>query len=156
VGPPEQTDRWFSVRCVLRAGGTYEERINLWRVGSFAEAIAAAEVEAEAYAADVGAVYAGLAQAYELFDAPGHGAEVFSLMRDSDLDAEAYLEAFFATGREREGTVDQDGPWVVWRQDDNGNRFEVTRCPTRSEAERIAAEFEARGHRQTYWAAKSA
>ncbi len=41
--------------------------------------------------------------------------------------------------------------WTVWRQDDNGNRFEVRRLATREEAESLAAEFEARGHKQFYW-----
>jgi hypothetical protein len=38
----------------------------------------------------------------------------------------------------------------VWRQDDNGNRFVVERHLSRDEAERLAAEFEARGHKQVY------
>jgi hypothetical protein len=41
--------------------------------------------------------------------------------------------------------------WVVWRQDDNGNRYVVRRLPTLEEAERLAAELEARGHKQLYW-----
>jgi O-acetyl-ADP-ribose deacetylase (regulator of RNase III) len=44
--------------------------------------------------------------------------------------------------------------WVVWRQDDNGNRYEVRRYATRTEAEALAAEMEARGHKQTYWVAR--
>lgn len=39
----------------------------------------------------------------------------------------------------------------VMRQDDNGNRFVVAREPAEDEAERLAAEFEARGHKQLYW-----
>jgi hypothetical protein len=42
---------------------------------------------------------------------------------------------------------------MVWRQDDNGNRFEVTRLHSRAEAEALAATMEARGHKQTYWVA---
>jgi hypothetical protein len=41
--------------------------------------------------------------------------------------------------------------WIVWRQDDNGNRYEVARRESRAAAEELAAEFEARGHKQTYW-----
>jgi hypothetical protein len=41
--------------------------------------------------------------------------------------------------------------WAVGRQDDNGNRFVVQRGLSRPEAERLAAEFEARGHKQLYW-----
>jgi hypothetical protein len=44
--------------------------------------------------------------------------------------------------------------WTVWRQDDNGNRYEVSRHDTRGEAESVAAEMEARGHKQTYWVAE--
>ncbi|MEU8658979.1 hypothetical protein [Actinoplanes philippinensis] len=43
--------------------------------------------------------------------------------------------------------------WVVWRQDDNGNRFVVTKRASRAEAEEVAAEMEARGHKQLYWVA---
>jgi len=43
---------------------------------------------------------------------------------------------------------------VVWRQDDNGNRSEVARVPSRGDADALAATMEARGHRQIYWVAK--
>ncbi|MFJ2187662.1 SPOR domain-containing protein [Kitasatospora sp. NPDC087861] len=39
----------------------------------------------------------------------------------------------------------------VMRQDDNGNRFLVATGLERAEAQRLAAEFEARGHKQLYW-----
>ncbi|MFD8483141.1 hypothetical protein [Kitasatospora sp. NPDC059673] len=39
----------------------------------------------------------------------------------------------------------------VMRQDDNGNRFLLARGLTRPAAEALAAEFEARGHKQLYW-----
>lgn len=42
--------------------------------------------------------------------------------------------------------------WIVWRQDDNGNRYEVTRKDSRAEAEALATEMDARGHKQLYWA----
>ena len=41
--------------------------------------------------------------------------------------------------------------WVVWRQDEHGNRAEVSRHDDRQDAEDRAAELEARGHKQTYW-----
>ena len=101
---------WFSVRCVFAVptasegdAMTYEERVTLWRASGFDTAIALAEQEARDYADDVEALYLGLAQAYRLAEAPGHGGEVFSLMRDSDLDTEDYLDAFFDTGEERQG-----------------------------------------------------
>jgi hypothetical protein len=53
-----------------------------------------------------GGQYIGLAQCYALTDEPGHAAEIFSLMRDSDLTARAYLDRFFDTGDERQGQLD--------------------------------------------------
>jgi hypothetical protein len=38
-----------------------------------------------------------------MVDEPEHAAEVFSLMRDSDLATDAYLDRFFDTGDERQG-----------------------------------------------------
>ena len=98
---------WYGVRCVFRwdHGGCYEERITLWRAGSFDEAIELAEAEANAYAQDLEdypLTYVEFAQAYKLSDVPGHGAEVFSLPRDSDLEAQEYLSTFFDTGREHQ------------------------------------------------------
>jgi hypothetical protein len=53
-----------------------------------------------------------------------------------------------------EETTDRPRRWVVWRQDDNGNRFEVNRYESRAEAEEVAATMEARGHKQIYWVAE--
>lgn len=101
---------WFAVRCVFAVPTasegedmTYEERVTLWRASGFDTAIVMAETEARDYADDVEAAYLGLAQAYRLAEPPGHGTEVFSLMRDSELDTEDYLDAFFDTGEERQG-----------------------------------------------------
>ncbi len=44
----------------------------------------------------------------------------------------------------------------MWRQDDNGNRCEVSRHDSRAEADSAAVMMEARGHKQTYWVARSA
>jgi hypothetical protein len=41
--------------------------------------------------------------------------------------------------------------WAVYRQDDLGNRFLVRTGLGREDAGRLAAELEARGHRQIYW-----
>ncbi|MGZ6827281.1 MAG: DUF4288 domain-containing protein [Mycobacteriales bacterium] len=103
---------WYAVRCVFRTMWTetaegvtpdeqlYEERITLWQAGSAEEAIALAEEEAVDYAGDEDE-YLDLAQAFRLYDSPGHGAEVFSLMRTSPLEPDAYLDAHFDTGSER-------------------------------------------------------
>jgi hypothetical protein len=94
---------WYSVRCLFfHPPNTYEERITAWQTPSFSQAFELAEADAQDYADATGSRYCELAQAYWLYDIPGHGAEVFSLMRDSSLGEEEYLDRFFATGAERE------------------------------------------------------
>lgn len=41
--------------------------------------------------------------------------------------------------------------WVVWRQDEYGNRAEVTRRDSQEVAQKVADAMEATGHKQTYW-----
>ncbi|TWV47007.1 SPOR domain-containing protein [Streptomyces misionensis] len=47
-----------------------------------------------------------------------------------------------------EGTVSL--PWIVIRQDDNGNRYRVGRYATRAEAQKVADSFEDPGHERLY------
>jgi hypothetical protein len=111
----EDGDRgWYAVRCVFASAPgddgvtTYEERITLWRADDGHAAIALAEAEAVAYAGEIEeaqVTYLGLAQAFHLFDEPGEGAEVFSLMRESTLDHDDYLDEFFDTGEERQSSA---------------------------------------------------
>ena len=111
---------WYAVRCLVdngwppgENGRTYEERITLWRAASAEDAIARAETEAFAYAAaieDHPGQYLGLAQSFRLFDEPADGAEVFSLMRDSHLEPEAFLDTFFATGTEHQVELENQAP----------------------------------------------
>ncbi|MFI0504965.1 SPOR domain-containing protein [Streptomyces albogriseolus] len=42
-------------------------------------------------------------------------------------------------------------PWLVVRQDDNGNRYRVGRYATRAEAEKIADSLDGRGPERLYW-----
>ncbi len=101
---------WFAVRCVFEwpseAGEcrTYEERLTLWRARSLDEAISKAKSEVAQYAqsANPALVPLDLAQAYALAEEPGEGGEVFSLLRDSDLDGPAYLDRHFDTGTEHQ------------------------------------------------------
>lgn len=96
---------WFAVRCVVHHAdlGVYEERLTLWQAPTAEAAIGLAEDEVREYARGLdSASYAGLAQAYELFDEPAHGAEIFSLMRETALPQDEYLTAFFDTGSERQ------------------------------------------------------
>jgi hypothetical protein len=101
----------FSVRCVFRWESRpgqvrkylYEERITLWTASDSDEAIASAEEEARSYASDSNDEYLGFCQSYALVEEAGpNGIEVFSLLRESDLEPSQYLDAFFATGNEHE------------------------------------------------------
>lgn len=42
-------------------------------------------------------------------------------------------------------------PWLVIRQDDNGNRYRVGRYATQDEAQRTADKLDIRGDKQLYW-----
>jgi hypothetical protein len=115
---PEQDSRWYAVRSLFRAEKTpefapsdltdgesaYEERITLWQAASFEEALEKAEAESVQYAEFSGTTYlSDFGQTYHLADTPPRdGAEVFSLIRDSGLAPESYIERFFTTGRERQ------------------------------------------------------
>jgi len=105
---PEEEPGWFGVRCIFRWSQppTYEERITLWEATSLDDAIAKAEEEARAYANRLDSEYLDIAQAYWIGVArPTRGSEVFSLMRDSELDADEYLDSFYDTGQERQRTT---------------------------------------------------
>lgn len=111
--------RWYGAKCVFQipcdaeAAGhrVYEERVTLWRASSFEEAIAKAEVEAEEYAGAEGR-YLGYCNVFELYDNPAkEGAEVFSLLRESELPEADYLDRFFDDGQERTQRI--SGPPTV-------------------------------------------
>ncbi|GLY40004.1 hypothetical protein Amsp01_060270 [Amycolatopsis sp. NBRC 101858] len=104
------TDEWYAVRCVFRwtaaEGQPYEERITVWRAAGFEAAVAQAESEAVEYAADTGVTYLGLAQGYATGEKVLEpGTEVFSLLRDSPVPPEEYLDRHFDTGGEHQGTL---------------------------------------------------
>lgn len=46
---------------------------------------------------------------------------------------------------------DSGSSWTVYRQDDTGNRFVVRTGLPHEDASKLAAELEARGHKQLYW-----
>ncbi|AYC31187.1 hypothetical protein D3880_01765 [Pseudomonas cavernae] len=48
------------------------------------------------------------------------------------------------------------GGWSVLRLDDNGNEFVVRSGLDQHAAEALAADYQARGHKQSYWAQRSA
>lgn len=65
---------------------------------------------------------------------------------EGSLDPETHLPA------PDEGVTEGSRVWSVLRLDDNGNEYVVERRLGLEEALHLAAEFEARGHKQTYWA----
>jgi hypothetical protein len=86
----------------------YEERVTLWRATDANEAIRRAEAETREYAIEEIGVLP-LFQAFELYDEvtfDGNSAEVFSLIRASELSPKQYLGTFFDTGMERQKNVD--------------------------------------------------
>ena len=106
--------QWYAVRCIFEwhsrlsaEDRVYEERITLWRTKSWKKALKRAEDEARRYAKLIESeqAYLGTAQAYLLPDPPRQGAEVFSLVRISDLGPTEYIDAFFDSGSERQGSL---------------------------------------------------
>ncbi|MEU3520384.1 hypothetical protein ABZ770_34830 [Streptomyces sp. NPDC006654] len=78
--------------------------MTLWTAGSLDEAIGRGEDEARAYCETLHDVeYVRFAEAFRMDGTPGEGAEVFSLMRESELPAGEYVRRFLATGDERVG-----------------------------------------------------
>lgn len=47
--------------------------------------------------------------------------------------------------------AEPEGPFRLWRQDDNGNRFVVGEFPIRALAGARLAELQKGQHKQTYW-----
>ncbi len=81
---------------------------------------------------------------------------------DADIDhVLSHLPMLVGRERDRADSFDpaylrtagypQPEPCRVMRQDDNGHVFEVRRCQSRKSAECVAAEFQARPHKQHYW-----
>ena len=100
----------FAVRCFFlwdkrsdqEKRFLYEERITVWRAEKLDRAIALAESEAREYASD-DSTFLDFSQGYAMFDRCSEsGIEVYSLLRESDLEAEEYLNTFFDTGHERQ------------------------------------------------------
>lgn len=44
--------------------------------------------------------------------------------------------------------------WCVKRLDDNGNEFILRANLSREQAEHLARDYQARGHKQSYWACR--
>ena len=108
----------YTVRTVIRWAKRpdqtrkflYEERITAWNAESIEAAIVEAEKEAKEYAGE-GSEALDLFQAYWLFDDIAlipQGTEVFSLLRESDMEPADYLDAYFDTGEEHQDRYSPD------------------------------------------------
>lgn len=115
-GSPFDALPWFAVRLLfVRPASSglaqrYVERITVWQCPDASAAMRRAGEDASTYARASGCdAVPGFAQSYELYDPPGHGCEVFSLMRMSALEPDAYVERFFPARAGGVGAADGAG-----------------------------------------------
>ena len=115
VTPHERS--WIAVRCLFshptRASDSelnlYEERITVWRAGSFKEAYAMADADALVYAAEEDCIFIRSTDAFHLFEKNiRSGAEVWSTMRGSGMTPELYITTFCDTPRDRKTSGEID------------------------------------------------
>ena len=118
VTEPQSNGIWFSAKCIfrhLRTDGDvektfYEERFALIQAENFDAAVIAAEQDAEAYSADIeNCRFLGFTDIFQLGSkAIGHRTEFYSLLRESDLGENEYLDRFYDTGMERSREFQSD------------------------------------------------
>jgi hypothetical protein len=115
-------DQWYGVRSVARfargEGGTYEERVTLWRARSFEQAGELARQEARRHAGQFQAEFLDYSDSYlidkEIFELD---AEVFSCLQVSSLSPQAYIDTLFSVGRvvpARISASNGDGAGLAW------------------------------------------
>jgi hypothetical protein len=107
---------WYAAKTIYkshfvedgRQTTVFEERVVLFRAADFDDTIAKAEAEAAEYCRAIsGTEYLGFMDVYLVGDETiGHGTEVYSLMRVSDLSSKDYLDQFYDDGKERRRTVE--------------------------------------------------
>ena len=103
----DKNEPWYGVRLIYRLTGTskqaYEERIIIVRAENDDDAIAVAEEYSREYESET-TEYLGYAMGFHIFDEDGPslgaGTEVFSLIRECELDPDAYIDRFHDTGSE--------------------------------------------------------
>lgn len=83
-----------------------------------------------------------------------HFATVLACARDAEQAVQWYRALLDAGVSFDEFRADDTilHRWSVWRQDDNGNRFAMHDALSEDAARRCVADYEARGHKQLYWA----
>ncbi len=103
--------RWFGVRSVYCSrcvdpehAFSYEERVLVFLADSFESAIKLAEHESQQYVGTSESIALDYFNAFEIIDDQiQNGTEVYSLIRDSNLASEEYIDSYFDTGDERSG-----------------------------------------------------
>ena len=110
----EDSLRWFGIRTIYRSQQSdteftysYEERVVVFSAYSIEAAIELAERESQDYIDGTDEIALDFLDVFEIYDGQiSNGTEVFSLIRDSNLESDEYLSTFFDTGNERRGTLD--------------------------------------------------
>lgn len=109
--------RWYATKTIFSIPNReelgkylYEERVLLWRATSFEEAFEFATAEAKDYEKVVdGILFLGRCDAYQIdHDIIGHGSELWSLQRGSNLEPYVYVKTFIDTEREVGDEIDDE------------------------------------------------
>lgn len=104
------SEPWYSVRCLFLhptektadEDFLYEERVTLWKAGSFEAAHRLAEAEARHYATEAGCTFVESTDSFHLLDEEiVSGAEVYSTMCGSNLEPPHYFRTFCVTALDR-------------------------------------------------------
>ncbi|MER7002715.1 hypothetical protein ABT297_06675 [Dactylosporangium sp. NPDC000555] len=85
----------------------------------------------------------------------GLGTRVEEILRTAEQQAADHLRQAGKDARKVRARAEA-GLWVVLRQGDDGERYEVARLESRSDADSVVAALEARGHLQRYSVAPAA
>lgn len=107
-----ENKEWYGAKMIFKHIGVsncvkknlYEERIILVQAVSFNDAIKEAELEATEYISyDDSTKYLEFVNVFKLDeeDKIGNRTEVYSIMRESDLESNDYLDKFYDTGFEK-------------------------------------------------------
>jgi hypothetical protein len=109
---------WYGAKTVYRharladapGASVYEERVVVVRAADFADALARAEAEAARYAAQwADAEYLGYVMVYDMTEETiDAGCEVFSLMRETALGPDAFLDRYHDAASARATDADAD------------------------------------------------
>ncbi|WP_433614179.1 hypothetical protein ACQP2P_07510 [Dactylosporangium sp. CA-139114] len=79
----------------------------------------------------------------------GLGTRVEQILRTAEEQAAGHLRQAEKDARKVRARVEA-GLWLVLREGDDGERYEVARLESRSDADSVVAALEARGHLQRY------